>query len=492
MDIKLGHGAVETIQADALVVVVFDKEKPFGPGLERDAALKKMLQPLLDSGDLPGKLYETAVFPRPEGLKAQRLVAIGGGKQEKFGAFELRRVAGTAVRALKTKGYAQVVLLPDGSLSAAEAAGVAVEGAIVADFDPGRYKSGERNDKHLGSFIVAAPDDPAVTDAVRRAQITAESQNFARDMINEPGNHLTPTVFAERARAMAAETGLECEILDRKRCEELKMGAFLSVAQGSEEPPAFIVLRYLPASAPASPVLGLVGKGITFDTGGISIKPADNMDKMKYDMSGGAAMMAVMRAVALLKPNVRVLAFVPATENMPGGRAQKPGDIRTAMSGKTIEVLNTDAEGRMVLADGLHYARTQGCTHLVDAATLTGAIGVALGQLTAGVFSNNAEFQERLLGCARAAGERMWPLPMDDDYAEQIKGTFGDLLNTGGRYAGAITAAMFLKAFVEDTPWVHLDIAGTAWLDDNKPYQAKGAAGIAVRTLVNLVMGYGK
>ncbi len=485
MEIKLTQ-AVESLEADVLAVVVFEKEKPFGPKLEGNAALTRFLAPLLESGDLPSKLYETAVFQRPEGLKARRLLVIGGGKQEKFGAFELRRAAGTAVRVLKPKGYGDVVFLPDGNVSDAEAVAVSVEGAIVADFDAGRYKSGERNDKHLGCFHVSGADSASV----RRAEIVATAQNFARELINEPGNFLTPTVLAQRAQAMASQTGLLCDVLDRGRCEELKMDSFLAVAQGSAEPPAFIVLKHLPAAAPAAPVLGLVGKGVTFDTGGISIKPAENMDKMKYDMAGGAAMIGAMRAISQLQPHVRVMAFIPATENMPGSRALKPGDIRTAMSGKTIEVLNTDAEGRMILADALHYARTLGCTHLIDAATLTGAIGVALGQINAGVFTNNSAFQDRVLASARDAGERMWPMPMDDDYMEQIKGTFGDLLNTGGRYGGAITAAMFLRAFVEDTPWVHLDIAGTAWVDDNKPYQSKGASGVAVRTLVNLVMGY--
>jgi leucyl aminopeptidase len=490
MEIRLAGGAVETVETDALVVLVFDKERAFGPRVEGNAALTAFLKPLLESGDLPSKLYETAVFQRPEGLKARRLLAIGAGKQEKFGAFELRRAAGTAVRTLKSKAYGDVVFLPDGVLSEAEAAAVAVEGAIVADFDPGVYKSEGRNDKHLGCFRIAAADTEDNRAALRRAQIVAESQNFARELINEPGNYLTPTALAQRAGAMASSTGLLCDVLDRGRCQELKMGAFLSVAQGSAEPPAFIVLKHLPAAAPAAPVLGLVGKGVTFDTGGISIKPAENMDKMKYDMAGGAAMIAAMRAIAVLQPQVRVLALVPATENMPGSQAQKPGDIRTAMSGKTIEIINTDAEGRLILADALHYARTLGCTHLVDAATLTGAIGIALGQVNAGAFTNNPAFQERVLGCARRAGERIWPMPMDDDYMEQIKGTFGDLLNTGGRYGGAITAAMFLRAFAEDTPWVHLDIAGTAWVDDNKPYQAKGASGFGVRTLVELVTSY--
>src|SRR5205085_58805 len=267
------------------------------------------------------------------------------------------------------------------------------------------------------------------------------------------------------------------------KTREMKMGAFRSVAQGSDEPPALIVMTYEPAGAPQKPVLGLVGKGITFDTGGISIKPADGMEKMKYDMAGGATMIGAMRAIALLKPKVKVIGIVCATENMPSGKAQKPGDVQIAMSGKSIEIINTDAEGRLVLADALHYARLQGCTRLIDAATLTGAIGVALGKVNVGVFTNDTAYQDKFLGCTKKAGERMWPMPLDDEYTEQIRGMVADLLNTGGRYGGACTAAAFLKAFVADTPWIHLDIASMAWIDENKPYQAKGSSGIAVRSL---------
>ena len=270
------------------------------------------------------------------------------------------------------------------------------------------------------------------------------------------------------------------------------MGAFLSVAQGSAEPPVLIVLKYRPEGAAAEPQLGLIGKGITFDTGGISIKPSEGMEKMKSDMAGGATMIAVMRAIAQLRPTVRVVGLIPATENMPGGRAQKPGDIQVAMSGKTIEVINTDAEGRLVLADALHYAQTLGCTHLVDAATLTGAVAVALGNVNTGVFANDEKFLELLLASARSCGGKLWPLPLDEDYGEQIRSYIADLKNTGGRYGGAITAAMFLKEFCADTPWLHLDIAGTAWMDEAKPYMARGASGVAVRTLATLALRLGE
>jgi leucyl aminopeptidase len=268
------------------------------------------------------------------------------------------------------------------------------------------------------------------------------------------------------------------------------MGAFWGVAQGSDEPPALIVMKYEPAGAPEKPVLGLVGKGITFDTGGISIKPSDGMEKMKYDMAGGATMIGAMRAIALLKPKVKVIGIVCASENMPSGKAQKPGDIQTAMSGKTIEIINTDAEGRLVLADGLCYARQLGCTHLVDAATLTGAVVVALGYANVGVFGNDDPLYDRLAKASTKAGEKMWRLPVSDEYLEMTRSSIADLVNTGGRWGGASTAAAFLREFAEDTPWLHLDIAGTAWMEDAKPWIAKGPSGIAVRSLVEFVRDF--
>jgi leucyl aminopeptidase len=320
--------------------------------------------------------------------------------------------------------------------------------------------------------------------------IVGESQNFTRLLVNEPGNKLTPTTLGRRAAEMAAEVGLNCEVHSTKKLHELKMGAFWSVAQGSEEPPALIVLRYDPEGVTEGPVLGLVGKGITFDSGGISLKPGDNMEKMKYDMAGGAAMIGVMRAIALLKPQVRVLCVVCATENMPDGKAQKPGDVQTAMSGKTIEIINTDAEGRLVLADGLTYARQLGATHLIDAATLTGACVVALGYVNAGAFSNDDAAYAKFESALAASGEKFWRLPLGEEYAEQIKSDIGDIKNTGGRWGGASTAAEFLKVFADETPWIHLDIAGVAWVEDAKPYIAKGPSGIAVRSILEWVRSY--
>jgi leucyl aminopeptidase len=294
---------------------------------------------------------------------------------------------------------------------------------------------------------------------------------------------------------MCHEFGIECKVHGTDTLRELKMGAFLSVTQGSDEPPALIVMIYEPKDAPAGPVLGLVGKGITFDTGGISIKPSDSMEKMKYDMAGGAAMIGAMRAIAQLQPPVKVIGIVCAAENMPSGKAYKPGDVEIAMPapgkpGKAIEIINTDAEGRLVLADGLTYAKQLGATHLIDAATLTAAVGVALGLLNAGIFANDEDTYQRFSDSLKTSGERFWRLPLDDDYRDVIKSSIADIKNTGGRYGGAINAAMFLKEFAEDTPWIHLDIAAVAWSDEVKPWMASGPTGAAMRSIVEWIRSY--
>ncbi len=391
------------------------------------------------------------------------------------------------MRSLKSRGLRSFAFAAPQSVNAEEAAKAIVEGAFVGNFEPDYYKS-DRKDQKIEALTVVAKGD--LQKAIDEARIVGESQNFVRDLVNEPSNRMTPTVLGERAKKMAQEVGLKCEVYGADKIKDLKMGAFWSVAQGSDEPPALIVLRYEPAGAPEKPVLGLVGKGVTFDTGGISIKPADGMEKMKYDMAGGATMIGVMRAIALLKPKIKVTAIICATENMPSGKAQKPGDVQIAMSGKSIEIINTDAEGRLVLADGLFYARQLGCTHLIDAATLTGAVVVALGYVNAGIFANDDKMYERFKGALDKAGEKMWRLPLDEEYKESIKSTIADIVNSGGRWGGSITAAMFLKEFAEETPWIHLDIAGTAWTEEAKPWIAKGPSGIALRSLVEFARNF--
>jgi len=484
------------VETECLAVVVLDRseknsEKPQLAIETSDNRIREAAAEVLASGEVSGKLFEANLLHRPAQLKAKRLLLLGGGKASSVTSSDLRKLAGAAVRFLKPKGIRSFSFLGPDAIPAEEAVRAIVEGAFVGNFDPDVYKS-DRKDQQIDSVVVVARGDQGrLQKAMDEARILGESQNFTRVLVNEPSNRMTPNVLADRARKMAQEVGLKCEVYGADKIKELKMGAFWGVAQGSDEPPALIILRYEPADAPASPVLGLVGKGITFDTGGISIKPADGMEKMKYDMAGGAAMIGAMRAIALLKPKTKVIAIVCATENMPSGKAQKPGDVQIAMSGKSIEIINTDAEGRLVLADGLHYAKQLGCTHLVDAATLTGAVVVALGYVNAGAFSNDDNFYQRFSEAVKKAGERFWRMPLEDDYKESIRSNIADMMNTGGRWGGAVTAAMFLKEFAEDTPWIHLDIAGTAWMEDNKPWIAKGPSGIAVRSLVELARNFG-
>ncbi|MGA2144838.1 MAG: leucyl aminopeptidase [Bryobacteraceae bacterium] len=480
MQISFETKPLEQIAAGALIVPVFEgkKETRFG-------AAK-----LADDGEVTGKALELTLLHKPAGLAAERVLLAGAGKPEKFDSGELRKLAAAAVRHLKGKSIKNIAMLLEGELASADYASAAAEGALLGNYEPDRLKTGD-DKKFADAFAVAAVDGGAtLAAAVERGRVLGEAQNFARDLANEPANLMTPLKLAEAAHESAQKFGLTSEVLEREAMEKLGMGALLGVAQGSAEPPCLIVLRYFPAAEGHSVHLGLVGKGVTFDTGGISIKPAEHMEQMKYDMSGGAAMIGAMRAIAQLKPPIPVTAFIPAVENMPGSRAQRPGDIVTAMSGKTIEVINTDAEGRLILADAMAYARRQGCTHLVDAATLTGAIVVALGHLQVGLFSNDDALRDRVLAASKAEGERMWPMPLDEDYIEYLKSAFADLANVGGRWGGAITAAKFLQEFAEETPWVHLDIAGTAWLDESKPYMAKGPTGLPVRTLVRLAMDW--
>jgi leucyl aminopeptidase len=494
MKIALDSRGASAIEAQALVSYVFEGDDPIsGRIAELDAAAGWSLKRLAKEGEVTGKPLEMTLLHTVKGVAAERLLLAGAGKKEKFGTFELRKLTSAALRYLKARGVKRLAFLArEGDATEASAQAV-TEGLLLGDFEGDTYKTGKKNDGPVESAALIGWDAASgAARGVERGTIIADAQNFARTLANEPSNKMTPTILAERAAAMANEEGLACDILDEKRIAELKMGALLSVAQGSVEPPRMIVITCSPTNAaPGAPVLGLVGKGVTFDTGGISIKPAADMDKMKFDMSGGAAMIGTMRALARLKPAIKVIAVVPATENMPGGRAQKPGDVQIAMSGKSIEVLNTDAEGRLILADAVTYARKLGCTHLVDAATLTGAIVVALAGVNSGVFGTNQAFTDRVLASACAAGEKMWPMPMDDEYRDMVKGTIADIQNiSNSKGGGAITGAMFIREFVDDVPWVHLDIAGTAWYDDAKPWMAKGATGVGVRTLVDLATNF--
>ncbi len=491
MDIQFVRQSLANVEADAVVLIGFEVEGRAAAGAiaEANQLNGNWVDEVRASGEFHGKVLETVMLHRPQGMKAKRLILVGGGKAKEFGPAQMRKLAGALARKLKSHSLKNVALFVDGTHASEAMCQAATEGAILGNWEPTIHKSDTKDIHFLESFTLTSAKGNYAS-AVQRGSIIATAQNFTRDLVNEPANLLTPMVMAQKAQAMAAEEGLECEVLDRDRMKQLGMGALLGVAMGSLEPPALIVVRYRPAKASSKDHLALVGKGVTFDTGGVSIKPADGMEKMKYDMAGGAAVLGAMKALARLKPSITVTAFVPAVENMVSHNAQRPGDIVTAMSGKTIEVLNTDAEGRLILADALEYARRQGCTHMVDAATLTGAVVVALGHVHIGAFTNNDAMLGRVMTASKAQGEKMWHMPLDDEYLDYIKSQFADLGNIGGRWGGACTAAYFLKEFACDTPWVHLDIAGTAWLDETKPEMPKGPTGVGVRTFVELALGW--
>jgi leucyl aminopeptidase len=516
MDTKLLFQDIAGFQTPLLAVFAVDiavgkDAEPLPALLTTSDAVTNAAAKVLASGEFAGTMGETLLLHAPNGLKAERLLIVGIGKAKTLSVDEVRKGAGTAVRFAKPRSIREMAIafpedhaLSDEHLESlpCELTGRAlVEGALLAEVDYDTYRS-ERKDLAVHTLSLIAKEDEKTTRAeiqkgFDEGVVVAAAQNFTRSLVNEPGNVLTPTELGKRAAAMCAEMGLKCEVYSTEKLHELKMGAFWAVSQGSVEPPALIVMTYEPAlkkgqSADGNaPVLGLVGKGITFDTGGISIKPADGMEKMKYDMAGAGAMIGAMRAIAQFKPKVKVIGVVCSAENMPDGKAFKPGDVVTAMSGKTIEIVNTDAEGRLVLADGLHYAKTLGCTHLIDAATLTGAVAIALGILNVGLFSNDEATWEKFHAATAISGEKFWRLPCTDDYKDQIKSQIADIMNSGKtRHGGAISGAMFLKEFAGETPWVHLDIAACAWNDENKPWIANGPSGIAVRSILEWVRSY--
>jgi leucyl aminopeptidase len=511
MNSTLAFSDAATLATPLLAVLVVDsacgKELPRPILLTTSAPIAAAAQKLLASGEFKATLGEIAVIHAPANIAAERLLLVGLGKAKDVSLDTLRKGAGTAVRAAKPRGLRNLAIVaPDVSqlagidvslLEAGPAARALAEGAEIAEPDWDTYRS-DREDEAVNSFTLLVDNaTPQVHTEIERhfneGLTIAAGQNFARALVNEPGNVLTPSELGRRAAAMCAEAGLKCDVYSTEKLRELKMEAFWAVAKGSAEPPALIVMTYEPAVEPAAgtPIFGLVGKGITFDTGGISIKPADGMEKMKYDMAGAAAMIGAMHAIARLKPAAKVIGVVCSAENMPDGSAFKPGDIVTAMSGTTIEIINTDAEGRLVLADGLHYAKTLGCTHLIDAATLTGACVIALGAVNAGLFSNDDVTCARFESILPATGEKFWRLPCTDDYRNHIQSEIADIMNTGkNRYGGATSAAMFLKEFAGDTPWVHLDIAGCAWNEEKKPWLPYGPSGIATRSIVEWVRSY--
>lgn len=500
MDIRVVVGDVVKFRGDALVVNLFEGLKtPGGATAAVDRALSGAIRKLIQGGEATGKWGEQTLVHTLGKLPVARVLIVGLGKREEFTLDRVRSVSAESAKCLRKIGARRIGTIVHGAgsqtgaggFNAAQATQALVEGALLGLYRFTRYKREKEDDKkQVESLTIVERGREklrAMVEAVRRGRIVAEATNAARDLVNEPGNTLTPTELARRARAMARGARIRCRVLGPRELRRLGANALLGVARGSQEPARLIILTYR-GGRRGGPHLGLVGKGITFDSGGISIKPAENMEAMKGDMAGAAAVLAATRAIALLRLPIQVTAIIPATENLPSGTALKPGDIIRAMSGKTIEVINTDAEGRLVLADALHYARGRKVSHLVDVATLTGACVVALGTINSGAFTNNQALLDTVVAAGKAAGEKIWPLPMDAEYDELIKSDVAEIKNTGGRKGGAITGAKFLQNFVGDTPWVHLDIAGTFETDKEKGYLTKGGTGVMVRTLVNLAV----
>ena len=500
MEIRVVPKSIAEIEADALIVNLFEGvTAPGGATGDVDRALGGAISDLIKAGEIKGKMGETTVVHTLGRIPARRVIVAGLGKQDKFDLEKVRIVSAAAVRKARDTGAATVASIVHGAgignLDARQAGAALVEGTLLALYAFGNYQKKDEESKEIKDFIIAELDQvkaKSMAEVAKFGRIFAEGANLARDLGNEPSNVLTPTALAERARKVAEEVGLQYEVLEADRMRELGMGALLGVAQGSVEPPKLILLRY--KGDPASKeTLALVGKGITFDSGGISIKPSEGMEGMKFDMCGAASVVGAMRIIGQVKPKANVLGVIPATENMPGGKAQRPGDIVRAMNGKTIEVINTDAEGRLILADAICYAKDQGATRIVDIATLTGACVVALGHVATGLITNNDDFAEQVKGAAKASGEKVWQLPAYDEYKKQIKSDYADMKNTGGRPGGTITAGLFLAEFAGDTPWVHLDVAGTANDLAEVAWQPnKGASGIPTRTLARLAISLGE
>lgn len=497
MNIEVVAGSITEVLCDTVIVHLSEGSTvPSGAAGALDKALNGHISQIIR--DIPGcgKYGESTIIHTLGMVGAKRIILLGLGKESEITQDKMRALMAGAMRTARkmcSKTVATVICNGSSKLENYQhIAQTIIEGAILGLYRFNYYKTKKDDTCGIEELLIIENDTAkadAITEGIRAGRIIAESVNYARDLINHPAQYMTPAKMAWHAEEIAQQYGLEVDILDREDMQQKRMGALLAVAQGSVEPPKLIILKY--QGNPASPeVLAFVGKGITFDSGGISIKPSQNMDEMKRDMAGGGAVLGAMKAIAQLKPKVNIIAVVPCTENMPSGSAFRPGDIITSMSGKTIEVLNTDAEGRLILADAVTYASKLGATKIIDIATLTGACVVGLGTVYSGVITNNREWCQKVMAAAEQIGEKMWELPNDEEYLEQIKSSIADLKNSGGRAAGTITAGLFIGEFVDKKPWVHLDIAGTSDADKDKGYNIKGGTGVGVRTLIQLAAAF--
>jgi len=491
MDVRGTSRSCKQIDVQALAVAVFKGENPNSGFLkDLDKQVGGLISNVIQTEEFAAKEGETAYFHLTNsGLKAKRLLLIGCGERDEYKAAQISRFGGTASRFLRGKSTKTIAIAPRVESDAGSAAQMVIQSAVMGLFEPDKYRK-EKEKRELKEIVVVieGADEKAVQRGAERGGIVGEAVNYTRDLANEPGGYMTPTILAARAKETSRKFGLTFDVLDQKQMEKLGMGSLLGVSRGSDEPPKLIVMKYEPKRGKrGKKLLALVGKGITFDSGGISLKPGENMELMKYDMTGAATVIGTMRAIAQLKPSIPVLGVAPCSENLPSGKATKPGDVLVAMTGKTIEVINTDAEGRLVLADAIAYAKTLGATQIIDMATLTGAVSIALGDVNVGILGTDQALIDGVIDAGSGVGEKFWQLPLDKEYSAQIKSDIADIKNVGGRKAGTITAAAFLKEFADGVSWAHLDIAGTAWGEDAKPYRAKGPTGIAVRTLIEFV-----
>lgn len=497
MKINVLHEDFSKVKTPALIVNIFeDTKKPTGSAEVVDEALGGTIGQLMSCGEIQGKKSELTLIHTFGRIAADRILVLGLGKRTEFSANTIREVTGDACRFLESKSITAACTVAHGDslpgLNPQSVAQAIAEGAVLGLYEFNLYLNPERNgNNNFTELTIVEQNQQKITaldEGTKKGMITGDGVNLARDMANEPANIMTPTRMSDIAQQVADTCDLDISILDRRHMDELGMGALVGVAKGSHEPPKLIILKY--AGDPDNPSnnLGLIGKGITFDTGGISLKPAGGMESMKGDMSGGASVIGALQILAKLQPKVNVTGVIPATENMPGGEAQRPGDIVRVMNGKTVEVINTDAEGRLVLADAMVYAKQQGVSCMVDIATLTGAMVISLGKICTGIMGNNQSFVNDVVDAGTTAGERIWQFPMFDEYRDALKSSVADMMNVGGREAGSITAAKFLAEFDGGIPWAHLDIAGTARSDSDKGYLVKGSTGIPVRTLVNLAL----
>jgi leucyl aminopeptidase len=498
MQIELINTSITKIHCDTLVVGIFHELTDFPAATAAvDEALNGMITTFVKEHKDVGKFGSITALRGCVGVGAKTILLTGLGKQQEVTRNTIRSVTGNAIRAAikeEAKTVATSILgAGHGGCDSLDAVQAIAEGSILGGYKFNLYKTEAPKAESVEKLYIIATHAKNILEMQNRArdgELIARAVNTARDMVNHPANYLTPTRMAGYASEIAQRLGLPLDVLDKKQIEALKMNAFLAVAQGSDEPPKLIVLHYTGAPDDSRQI-AFIGKGITFDSGGISLKPSEGMQDMKDDMAGGAAVLAATQAIAELKLPINLLTIVPCTENMPSGHAFRPGDVITSMNGKTIEVISTDAEGRLILADAITYAIKLGATHIIDLATLTGACVVALGNVASGLTGNDLDWKRQLFTAAADSGEKMWELPLFDEYKEQIKSDIADIKNTGGRPAGAITAALFLAAFAGQTPWIHLDIAGTVTSSKDNGYNAKGATGVGVRTLIRLAQNFG-